>query len=314
MPDALKEFRFVRQTELEPARLAALAGKLHTIPRPPSALHKLVSTEFLSSATSAELSEIVMGEPSVAAKVLAVANSPLYGLQQLVGNIDAAVKFLGMNTVRSICLQYMMDDSFKAGSPEMKKVYERLWNQSALACELCFKLAQLLKLEEPGTFVTQIVLSCIGRQATYSLMEQADVLVIASKGLLERSRLEQQTLGLASVEIGGLLMQDWALPKNIINIVKEIDATLVAPVAETSTSRRTRNALCYLCCRMAEGLANGDIVDLGTFDVAKQEDAEYFHLHAYLELPAMVPVAEFLRSPEVTTSINRMLATMKVHQ
>lgn len=304
----------MRQTELEPARLAELTGKLRTIPRPPSALHKLVSAEFLSSATSAELSEIVMGEPLVAAKVLAVANSPLYGLQQLVGNIDAAVKFLGMNTVRSICLQYMLEDSFNTGSPEIKNVYERLWNQSALACELCFKLAQLLKLDEPGTFVTQIVLSCIGRQATYSLMEEADVLAIASKGLLERSLLEQQRLGLASVEIGGLLMQDWALPKNIINIVKEIDATLVAPVSETSSSRRTRNALCYLCCRIAEGLANGDIVGLDTFDIATQDAAEYFHLHAYLELPAMVPVAEFLRSPAVTTSIHRMLATLKAQR
>lgn len=312
MPESLRQFRFVRQSELEPEKLIELTARLRTIPRPPGALHKLISAEFLSTATSAELSEIVMGAPEVAAKVLAVSNSPLYGLQQLVGNIDQSVKFLGMNTVRGICLQYILNESITTSSPEIKKVYERLWNESTLACELCFKLAQMLKLDEPGTFVTQIVLACLGRQATYSLMDPADVLSIESKGLLERSGLEQQRLGLASAEIGGLLMEDWALPKNIINIVKEIDATLVSPVSETSTSRRTRNALCYLCCRTAEKLVNGELADLGTFDTMNQESAEYFHLHAFLELPALNRTAEFIRSPEVTSSINRMAKSLQV--
>jgi HD-like signal output (HDOD) protein len=312
MPGALRDFRFVRSSDMEPGNVSQLTAKLRTVRRPPAALHKLVSADFLASATSAELGEIVLGDPEVAVKVLAVANSPLYGLQQLVGDIDQAVKFLGMNTVRGICLQYILSDAIPATSPAIKKVYERLWNESALACELCFKLAQLLKLEEPGSFVTQIVLVCLGRQATYSLMDPADVLAIASQGLLERSGLEQQRLGLASAEIGALLMEDWALPKNIINIVKEIDATLVSPVADTSTSRRTRNALCYLCCRVAEELASGRVTDLGTLDIASQDGADYYHLHAYLELPSLARVAELIRSPEVTLSINRMAQTMRV--
>jgi HD-like signal output (HDOD) protein len=312
MPEVLREFRFVRLSEIEPEKIIDLRAKLRMLPRPPSALHKLVSTEFLSSATSAELSEIVMGEPEVAVKVIAVSNSPLYGLQQLVGNIDQSVKFLGMNTVRGICLQYILNGSIKPGSPEIKIVYERLWNESALACELCFKLAQLLKLDEPGTFVTQIVLACLGRQATYSLMDPSDVLSMESRGLLDRSRLEQQRLGLASAEIGGLLMEEWDLPRNIINIVKEIDATLVAAVAETSTSRRTRNALCYLCCRIAEELVGGKLTDLGAFDITSQESAEYFHLHGFLELQSLSRAAEFMRSSDVTSSINRMLKTMRV--
>ena len=222
MPEVLREFQFVRQSDLEPEKIRAIKAKLQTVPRPASALHKLVSTEFLANATSADLCEIVMGEPEVAVKVLAVANSPLYGLQQLVGNIDQAVKFLGLNTVRGICLRYILNESIQTDSPEVKKVYERLWSESALACELCFKLAQMLKLEEPGSFVTQVVLSYLGRQATYSLMDPSDVIAIASKGLLERSNLEQRRLGLASAEIGGLLMAHWGLPRNIINIVQEL--------------------------------------------------------------------------------------------
>lgn len=313
-PVALKEFRFVRKAELEAAKLRELTARLRALPRPPTALHKLVSADFLTHATSAELGEIVLGEPEVAAKVLAIANSPLYGLQQLVGNIDQAVKFLGMSTVRSICLQYILSESIQTSSPALKMVYERLWNESALACELCVRLAQRLKLDEPGTFVTQIVLASLGRQATYSLMAVEDALAAASKGLLERSRQEQQQLGLASSEIGALLMEDWALPPNIIHIVKEIDATLVAPISETSTSRRTRNALCYLCCRIAEELLGGDLDNLETVDILQWEAVEYFHLQSYLELPALAQTADFIRAPDVALPVQRMVDAMRVAQ
>jgi len=311
LPDALRVFQFARASELDATTREAMAARLRTVPRPPKALHKLVSAEFLAHATSTDLSEIVMGEPEVAAKILAVVNSPLYSLQNPVGNIGQAVTFLGMNKVRGICLQYMLDDSFRTNNAEMKKVYQVLWNESALACELCFRLAQLLKIEDAGTLVTQIVLSYLGRLATYALMEPGDVVAIANKGLLERSVAEQQKLGLASAEIGGLLMQDWELPPSIINGVKEIDSVLVTPVDQTSTSRRTRLALCYLCSRLAEGLATGDIPELAVFDIAAQEDAEYFHLHAYMDVGDMVRVADLIRMPDIAASVQHMVESMR---
>jgi hypothetical protein len=70
--------------------------------------------------------------------------------------------------------------------------------------------------------------------------------------------------------------------------------------------------LCYLCCRTAEKLVNGELADLGTVDTMNQESAEYFHLHAFLELPALNRTAEFIRSPEVTSSINRMAKSLQV--
>ena len=123
--------------------------------------------------------------------------------------------------------------------------------------------------------------------------------------------VEQQKLGLASAEIGGLLMQDWELPPSIINGVKEIDSVLVTPVDQTSTSRRTRLALCYLCSRLAEGLATQGIRELASFDIAAQEDAEYFQLHAYMDVGEMVRVADLIRMPDITSSIQHMVETMQ---
>ena len=84
-------------------------------------MQQLLSPEFVARASSTELSELVMAEPLIAAKVLSTVNSPFYALQKPVTNIGQAVTFLGINTVRSICLQYMLAEAFKPKLAESQK-------------------------------------------------------------------------------------------------------------------------------------------------------------------------------------------------
>jgi HD-like signal output (HDOD) protein len=257
---------------------------------------------------------MVIAEPQVAAKVLVMVNSPFYGLKAPLGSIGQAVTFLGMNTVRGICLQYLLDESFQSNDPEIKRVFDRLWNASAFASELCFKLAQLLQLPEPGTLVTQVVLSFLGPVASHSLLRKDVVLPMATRGLLERSRVEQEHLGLCAAEIGSLLMQSWELPKSIIDNVRDIDLVLVTPCDPLQQQRASRMAFCYFCARLGEKLAKGEVKDLAAYDLEQEPNPEFFHLQSYLQLPALTRLTEFLHMPELVSSINTMVHTMQVRR
>jgi len=314
LPEVLGHFHLVRLAELPKEQTDAIVARLRQIPRPPRSLHKLVSAEFLSDATSAELSELMMGEPQIAAKVLATVNSPFYGLAKPLGSIGHAATFLGMTTVRSICLQYMLNDSLKASSPEIKKVFDRLWNASAFASELCFKLAQLLGLPDPGSLVTQVVLSYLGQLATYALLQPETVMAIAQQSFLDKTQAEQAQLGLSSAEIGSLLMQEWGLPPSIIDDVRGIDLILVTPINQTMAKRGARMALCYLCARLGEKLASGDVSDLKAFNLKAQEGPEFHHFLSYLNEPTIARLDEFLHFPEVVSSINQMVSAMQTRR
>jgi len=159
MPPALAEWLQRSATELVPAQMAAMVRRIGVIPRPPQSLHQLVSPEFLAEASAAKLGTLVMAEPQIAAKVLAGANSPFYALPKPLSSISQAITYLGMNTVRSICLRYLLDQSFKEASPQHKRYFDQLSNASAFASELCFKLAQWLQMPDSGALVTQVVLS-----------------------------------------------------------------------------------------------------------------------------------------------------------
>ena len=312
LPPALQALHLARFTDLPPGQGDALAGRLQTIPRPPHALDKLVSAQFLAQASSAELNDLMVGEPQIAAKVLAAVNSPLYGLQKPLGSIGQAATYLGMNSVRQICMQYMLDASFKTTSPQVKACYEQIWNASALSGALCFKLAQLLKLPDPGGLVTQIVLSTLGPLASYALLDPDTVLRLSRLDAIERARAEQDLLGLCATEMGGLLLQSWKLPPSLIDDVCDIDRILFLPPAGPADARQARLGLCYLCKSIADRMVAGTLTDLQQFDVHHMDDVALFHLAAYLHNFRLERLPEFLHFPDVRAATDQMAAGFRL--
>lgn len=256
-----------------------------------------------------EMSELVMGEPLIAAKVLSTVNSPLYGLQRSVTSIGQAITFLGMNTVRSICVRYMLDDSFQANDPATRRVFEQLWAASAVASELCSRLTKQLHMADAGTLVTKVVLSFVGHMAVATLPQSRTqpALTDLSLDLVQRYSAQQQALGLCAPEIGRLLMQAWELPATLVHGVGDIDLTLTQPATGMEPGAATRRAVAYLSARLGERLAGGSLNALSQWNLAEDTAICTHHLASYLQPTQQVTVQTLLSSPEMQTSIDQLL-------
>jgi HD-like signal output (HDOD) protein len=311
VPAALQDFVWRRADELPTARRQALLAGLRRTPPPSRAFHQLVSPQFVARASSVELSELVIGEPQVAAKVLARVNSSAYGLQTPVSSIGQAVTFLGLNSVRSICLQYMLSAAFKADTPTQQRRFDAIWFASAVASELCFKLAQQLRLPDPGAMVTEVVLAFLGHFAATARMPAAPD-AAGSHSLLARAQAQQAQLGVPAAEIGGLLLHEWALPAGLIAEVVDIDRLLVTPPEGLETGRAASLAVCYLSARLGEQLARGEALDLASFDPRGQTDPDYFQLGAYLDtVPQLARLPDVLHGPELIRALQGMLSGLR---
>lgn len=53
--------------------------------------------------------------------MLAAVNSPAYGLGRPVAGVGQAVTFMGLNSVRAICMQYALMQAFQADCPACAK-------------------------------------------------------------------------------------------------------------------------------------------------------------------------------------------------
>lgn len=296
-PDVLASYAWIGAESVSEDCRQALLARLRAIPRPPHTLHKLLSPEFLASASSLELGELIQGEPLIAAKVLAAVNAPLYRLQKPVGSLGQAVTFLGLNTVRGLCAQYMLDALFKADGPERQKVFDAIWRASAAASNLCARLGQKLAWPDQGALVTRMVLYFLGQVAAYALLpKEVAARLRTSAGLLERMQVEQEQLGLNASEVGALLMREWGLPDSIIADVRDIDHVLDTPVGGVDSVRGSRQALCYLCARLGEGLAAGQSLDVLVAEVRADARPEFWYLQDYLRHPSLARLPEILQS------------------
>lgn len=307
-PVELAGFTWIAEGELEPGRRDTLLAAIRGIPRPPRSMQQLLSPEFLAKASSADLSELIMSEPLIAAKVLSTVNSPMYGLQKPVTSIGQGVTFLGINTVRSICMQYLLAEAFKPKLAEAQEAFDRLWKASAIASELAVRLGKALQLPDQGPLATQVVLGFVGQLATASLIPAAGLGQWLSRDRLLRAGLEQDLLGLNASEIGAVLMKSWDLPESLVADVADSGRLLVTPPHTLATDRLPRLALAYLCARLGERLALRQMNVLDGYQPAADTAADMYHLRAALAHPALARLDEALQAPELLAAVRLMLS------
>lgn len=303
----LASFQWRSESDLDAAQRDKLLAAIQGIPRPPRSMQQLLSPEFVAKASSADLSDLVMAEPLIAAKVLSTVNGPFYGLQKPVTNIGQAVTFLGINTVRSICLQYMLAEAFKPKLAESQKAFDAIWKASAIASELAVRLGKALNLPDQGGVATQVVLGFVGQLATASLIPPAGLPQWLARDRLERARLEQDLLGLNATECGVLLMKGWELPPGLIADVGDTGRLLVTPPALTDAARLPRLALGYLCARLGERLALRQLHVLDGYDPLQDDAVDMHHLRQSLGHPALARLDAALQAPELLMTVRLML-------
>ena len=318
-PAELAALSWCRAADLTPPERQALLAAMATTTRPPGALLQLLSADFVARAGTRELSDLVMADPLVAAQVLGQVNAPLYGLRHPVADIGQAVALLGMGTVRSICLQYMLALSFQATSPSRQRVLDSLWRSSAIASELGVRLGKALKLPDQGTLPTRTVLGFVGPVATASMLPAESLDPWLALAPPQRAQFEQGLLGLSSGEIGGLLLASWQLPQALIDDVCGASRLLGRPAEEADPAAAPRLALSYLCAHLAERLSSGALPSLAGHDPLQEPAADTYHLRRYLNQPSLHlrsylghPAADrlqaALQSPELLAAVHRMRA------
>ena len=270
--------RIVLLESLDATARQALLAHLRDIPRPPRALHQLLSPDFRARASSNELAELVMTEPVVAARVMGAVNSPLYGLRKPVTSLGQAITFLGLNSVRNLCLQYLMVETMGAHQDAaLRREFDMLGKTSVIASELVLQMAKRLQLPDAPGLSTQLVLSYLGRFAGALLLHRRQAEgappLLAGEGLKPRALAEQERLGLASGEIGLLLMQEWGLPDSMVRESRGIARILFASEPASAPQQAARVALCALCASLAERIARGQMNDTSTYD-PERDDSE----------------------------------------
>ncbi|MBF0557431.1 MAG: diguanylate cyclase [Nitrospirae bacterium] len=254
LPESLlppwKEIRTILQVEFEDlAPLSAVVTKLLQL-----------SGDEKNSLD--QISSIIETDPSMAAKLLRVVNSPAYGLSLPKGNVKQAVFHIGFHMVMTLALESMFFDYFRNSAENMNNLF--FWRHCLAVAQLSRHLAVSVGHPSPDDVYTAGLLHDIGKTILdrYGKISYGDFIKArcGSAGLLIEE--EADIIGLGHDEVGAYFCCKWNLPPSITLAVKFHHQ----PFAYLGLSHD--DALLIACVSMADFMAWTQ--GMGSVDIARQ--------------------------------------------
>jgi putative nucleotidyltransferase with HDIG domain len=242
-----------------------------------------------------DLQGLIEQDAAIAARLLKVANSPLYGFRRKVESLQQAVMLLGNKTVKNLVLAASMQQAYRNHGP----VERGLWTHATLAGPAASKLAlhPAIELDKEEAF-TAGLLHDIGKAAlvTTHRDQYQGIAAEVSREKLRYFEAEQRVFGFDHAELGARVAEKWNLPERLVSVIHhhhdggalvrlpEADARLTALIAVTTA------------CLSKLGIGRQQPCD--TLDLASLPAWSYLELSADDVEPILQTVAEQVKSSE----------------
>ena len=191
--------------------------KLPTVPAIAREILALVDDNKISVS---RLEEIVQKDPSIAARILSVANSSFFGFKIPTTTISNAIIRIGFNNVKNIAVGISMMTVLDDGKIENRTFYRRVFDHSATVAIFTRYISESIKLG-----ISEEILFC-------GLLHDIGLLVLCRYfpdqclKVLERFEnegsllsAEKEVLNYGHVDMGRWLAEQWTLPEMVVDTI-----------------------------------------------------------------------------------------------
>ncbi len=177
------------------------------IPSFPTAVGQLVTEINSETPAINRVVQLVECEPSLAAKLLASANSPIYGARRQIRTVRHAVVILGFRAVSSMVLSIAASDLLCSVDPKLAEFSSRILSASLSTAVVGRVLSTKSQWVEPDEAFLVGVMHDIGKLVLMQSFKNLD-----AEALLMASPDEEMELcGHNHLEVGRLCIEHWGL-------------------------------------------------------------------------------------------------------
>ncbi len=189
------------------------AVDIRKLPSLPHILLNLIQACHKPDTTIEELSDIVLKDAALTAKVVAIINSPTYSRHGSIEDFGRLLVELGLETVKNIATTAAVNQLFSRHSDETDDYLANFWRSSYKCACIAGVLAQISSYpSEEEAYIAgllhhigQLVLQKKSRGEYARLLSQAET----PDG---RAAMETGLFGITAVESGSALIKNWDLP------------------------------------------------------------------------------------------------------
>lgn len=162
------------------------------------------------------IAALIQSDPAITAKLLKVANSPIYRGREPFTTCSAAVVRLGINTTHKLVTSFAMSELFKVESKVLQERMREAWEHSIEVGARCFVLGKKLKGFDPEEAMLAGLLHDIGMVAILTYAEKfPDISVNAEQVEVAINALHGQ--------VGAMILRKWGFPDAYVVSSQEAD-------------------------------------------------------------------------------------------
>jgi len=173
--------------------------------------------------SAADIGNVIQRDPALTARLLKIANSPLYGFASEIDTVSRAVTVLGGKEIRDLVFATSALKAFDV-KPGLDTI-EELWSHNIYCAVACRRLAETSTKGRTESIFIAGLLHDIGRLLFLSLLPddsatKIQTLSATGHGESNLCLAEQEVVGFDHAEAGGELIRQWNLPDNLYECVR----------------------------------------------------------------------------------------------
>jgi len=268
------------------------------LPTIPVMMSRILHVLDDENATTRKMEELILHDQALAARILQVANSPLYPFRSEVKTISHAITLLGLNQVRSLAIGMSIFDSFSRGARSEAAHLRNLWMHSYGVGALSQKIWGKRSTSSDSEFAFLCgLLHDIGKVVYFKKAAIHYSYVFAQERMGDEpyiSAVEFEYYGISHAPLGAILAERWGFPSKLCNVIRRHHsvphqmAPIVAAVSLADSIVR-RAGIGYDGDRRANPEESGprEVLDVGDQELEqlrsfaeskRKEIEEFFHL------------------------------------
>jgi diguanylate cyclase (GGDEF)-like protein len=206
-----------------PAEIEQQLGKCDSLPSLPSVVVRIIDASKDPDISLAEVANIISPDPALSAKLLKMANSPVYARAHQVTTLRDALSLLGLNASLTVALSFSLVSSLKSQTGDDES-FRNFWKRSIISATAARQIGLVLNEKSLEEFFLASLLQDIGMLAVNcaQLTDPAENCTYkdsCNKSHFERVRCEKSLWGIDHSDIGAWLLKSWQLPEKLYQAV-----------------------------------------------------------------------------------------------
>lgn len=187
-----------------------------TLPSIPEIAVKIRRAVSDDEASISAIARIVQIDPAITARLMQIANSPVYAGRRKTESCPEALTRLGMKAAQDIVTAFALKSVFNAKSPYIRRKMAELWEHSSYVASISAVFAHKLPGFDPDRAMLAGLIHDIGIVPILTYADNNPDIVDHPKALAE-------TVKQLRADIGVQIIREWELPEDFEDVVVDAE-------------------------------------------------------------------------------------------